>query len=98
MLSKNFKIMHEDGLSARPAALFVQVASKFNSRIWVEVNSKKVNAKSIMGIISLSIGQDDEITVTAEGNDQEEAIEALTKLIDSNFSCIPNREQNGKHC
>lgn len=90
--------MHEDGLSARPAALFVQVASKFNSRIWVEVNSKKVNAKSIMGIISLSIGQDDEITVTAEGNDQEEAIEALTKLIDSNFSCIPNREQNGKHC
>lgn len=94
MLSKNFKIMHEDGLSARPAALFVQVASKFNSRIWVEVNSKKVNAKSIMGIISLSIGQDDEITVTAEGNDQEEAIEALTKLIDSNFSCIPNRGQN----
>jgi len=94
LLSKNFKIMHEDGLSARPAALFVQVASKFNSRIWVTVNSKKVNAKSIMGIISLGIGQDDEITITAEGNDQEEAIEALTELIDSNFSCIPGAEQN----
>jgi len=94
LLSKKLKIMHEDGLNARPAALFVQVASKFNSRIWVEVDSKKVNAKSIMGIISLGIGQDDEITVRAEGNDQEEAIEALTELIDSNFSCIPNTGQN----
>ncbi|MFY9176809.1 MAG: HPr family phosphocarrier protein [Caldicoprobacterales bacterium] len=89
MLSKNFKIMHEDGLTARPAALFVQVSSKFNSRIWVEVDSKKVNAKSIMGIISLGIGQDDEITITAEGNDQAEAMDALTKLIDSNFTCVP---------
>ena len=81
--------MHEDGLTARPAALFVQVSSKFNSRIWVEVDSKKVNAKSIMGIISLGIGQDDEITITAEGNDQAEAMDALTKLIDSNFTCVP---------
>lgn len=89
MLSKNFKIMHEDGLTARPAALFVQVSSMFNSRIWVEVDSKKVNAKSIMGIISLGIGQDDEITITAEGNDQAEAMDALTKLIDSNFTCVP---------
>jgi phosphocarrier protein HPr len=89
LLSKNFKIMHEDGLTARPAALFVQVSSKFNSRIWVEVDSKKVNAKSIMGIISLGIGQDDEITITAEGNDQAEAMDALTKLIDSNFTCVP---------
>lgn len=89
MLSKNFKIMHEDGLTARPAALFVQVSSKFNSRIWVEVDSKKVNAKSIMGIISLGIGQDDEITITAEGNDQAEAMDALIKLIDSNFTCVP---------
>jgi len=94
LLSKNFKIMHEEGLNARPAALFVQVASKFNSRIWVEVNSKKVNAKSIMGIISLGIGQDDEITIIAEGSDENEAIEALTELIDSNFCCIPGIGNN----
>ena len=86
--------MHEDGLSARPAALFVQVSSKFNSRIWVKVDSKKVNAKSIMGIISLGVGQDNEITITAEGNDQEEAMRALTELIDSTFSCIPDIEQS----
>ena len=94
MLSKKFKIMHEDGLSARPAALFVQVSSKFNSRIWVKVGSKNVNAKSIMGIISLGVGLDDEITITAEGSDQEEAMGALTELIDSNFSCVPDIGKN----
>ncbi|NLI60060.1 MAG: HPr family phosphocarrier protein [Clostridiales bacterium] len=81
--------MHEDGLSARPAALFVQVASKFDSRIWVEIDSKKVNAKSIMGIMSLGVGQDDEITIIIEGDDEENALKALTELIDSNFSRVP---------
>lgn len=89
MINTDFKIMHEDGLSARPAALFVQVASKFDSRIWVEIDSKKVNAKSIMGIMSLGVGQDDEITIIIEGDDEENALKALTELIDSNFSRVP---------
>jgi len=89
LINTDFKIMHEDGLSARPAALFVQVASKFDSRIWVEIDSKKVNAKSIMGIMSLGVGQDDEITIIIEGDDEENALKALTELIDSNFSRVP---------
>ena len=90
MINADFKIMHEAGLNARPAALFVQVSSKFNSRIWVKVGSKKVNAKSIMGIMSLGVAPDDEIEVLAEGSDEQDAINALTELIDSNFSHVPN--------
>lgn len=93
MTSANVKIMHDDGLNARPAALFVQVSSKFNSRIWVQIGSKKVNAKSIMGIMSLGVVSDDEITILAEGNDEDEAIDSLKELIDSNFTCIPGDEK-----
>lgn len=86
--------MHDAGLNARPAALFVQVSSRFNSRIWVKINSKKINAKSIMGIMSLGVVSDDEITIIAEGNDEKEAIDSLKRLVDSNFTCIPNCEIN----
>jgi phosphotransferase system HPr (HPr) family protein len=82
--------MHDSGLNARPAALFVQVSSKYDSRIWVEVGTKKVNAKSIMGIMSLNVATDDEITIIAQGEDAQEAIDSLTELVDSNFSHIPN--------
>jgi phosphotransferase system HPr (HPr) family protein len=82
--------MHDSGLNARPAALFVQVSSKYDSRIWVEVGTKKVNAKSIMGIMTLNVAPDDEITIIAQGEDAQEAIDSLTELVDSNFSHIPD--------
>ena len=82
--------MHPAGLNARPAALFVQVASNFISRIWIETGSKKVNAKSIMGVMSLKVPADGQITILAQGNDADDAIDSLVMLIDSNFSHIPN--------
>ena len=69
------------GLHARPAALFVQEANKFSAEVFVEKDEKKVNAKSIMGIMSLAISSGTEIYISAEGSDAEEAVNALTELV-----------------
>lgn len=69
------------GLHARPAALFVQEANKFSSEIMVEKDEKKVNAKSIMGIMSLAISSGTEIYISAEGSDAEQAVSALAALV-----------------
>lgn len=92
MIESTIKISHESGLSARPAALFVQVASRFNSRIWVELGSKKVNAKSIMGIMSLGVSFNDEIKIIIEGVDKKEAMDSLMRLVGGNFAQIPNED------
>jgi len=89
LLSATFKIMHEAGLHARPAALFVQVASKFSSRIWIQTDTKKVNAKSIMGVMSLGVYSGNEITLIIDGKDEKDAMAALNKLIKSNFVEVP---------
>ncbi|MFO7294962.1 MAG: HPr family phosphocarrier protein [Clostridia bacterium] len=90
MLEAKFTIGHEAGLQARPAALFVQVASRFASRIWVVKGLKKVNAKSIMGVMSLGIRQGDEVTIIVEGEDESKAMTTIQRLIDSNFSEVPH--------
>ncbi len=69
------------GLHARPAALFVQEANKFSSEIFVEKDEKKVNAKSIMGIMSLAISTNTEVTISAEGSDEDQAVNALISLV-----------------
>jgi catabolite repression HPr-like protein len=69
------------GLHARPAALFVQEANKFSSEIFVEKDDKKVNAKSIMGIMSLAISTGTEVFISAEGSDAEQAVNALAILV-----------------
>lgn len=69
------------GLHARPAALFVQEANKFSSDVFVEKDDKKVNAKSIMGIMSLAISSGTEIAISAEGSDAEQAVTALVQLV-----------------
>lgn len=69
------------GLHARPAALFVQEANKFSSEVFVEKDQKKVNAKSIMGIMSLAISTGTEIYISAEGSDAELAVNALVELV-----------------
>ncbi|MDB5055649.1 MAG: HPr-like protein crh [Bacilli bacterium] len=69
------------GLHARPAALFVQEANKFSSEVFVEKDDKKVNAKSIMGIMSLAISSGTEVVISAEGADAEQAVNALAILV-----------------
>lgn len=83
MIAKNITIELKTGLEARPVALFVQVASKFESSIYVEYDNKKVNAKSIMGMMSLGLATGEEVKVIAEGNDESTAIEDIEKYLSS---------------
>lgn len=78
-------IKNASGLHARPAGMFVKKAAEFKSTVEVIAKGKTVNAKSIMGIMSLGLGQGDELTIVANGEDQEAAIAALAELIESGF-------------
>ncbi len=69
------------GLQARPAALFVQEANRFASDVFLEKNGKKVNAKSIMGLMSLAVSTGTEVTLIAEGDDEKEALEKLSAYV-----------------
>ena len=81
MVEKQVKVLLKTGLQARPAALFVQEANNFSSDVFLEKNGKKVNAKSIMGLMSLAVNSGTEIKLIVEGNDEEEALEALSTFI-----------------
>jgi phosphocarrier protein HPr len=81
MAEKQFKVISETGIHARPATLLVQTASKFDSEINLEYKGKKVNLKSIMGVMSLGVGQGADITITAEGSDQDEALRSLEETM-----------------
>ena len=79
MEKRQFKITAETGIHARPATFLVQTASKFNANITLEYEDKTVNLKSIMGVMSLGVGQNAVITITAEGDDAKEALDAIAK-------------------
>ncbi|MGV2874547.1 phosphocarrier protein HPr [Macrococcus capreoli] len=81
MEQQSYVIIDETGIHARPATMLVQTASKFESDIQLEYNAKKVNLKSIMGVMSLGVGKDAEITIYAEGSDEKEAIAAITDVL-----------------
>jgi len=81
MVEKQVEVLLKTGLQARPAALFVQEANRFSSDIYLEKNGKKVNAKSIMGLMSLAVSSGSVIKLIAEGPDENEAIEVLTKYV-----------------
>ncbi|MBT2689059.1 HPr family phosphocarrier protein [Bacillus sp. ISL-47] len=81
MAEKQVEVKLKTGLQARPAALFVQEANRFSSDIFLEKDGKKVNAKSIMGLMSLAVSSGSVVTLKAEGNDENEAIEELAKYI-----------------
>ncbi|NLZ52077.1 MAG: HPr family phosphocarrier protein [Thermoanaerobacteraceae bacterium] len=85
MFQQNVIVKNKTGLHARPAALFVQTANKFKSEIFIEKQGKKVNAKSIMGVMSLAVSQGTEIVVSAQGEDEREAVNKLVELIESKF-------------
>src|SRR5699024_1909521 len=83
MEAKSFLIIDETGIDASPATILVQTATKIESDIELEYNSKKVNLKSIMGVMSLGVGKGAEVTIYADGKDEEEAIEAISETLSS---------------
>ena len=85
MYSQVITIENEVGLHARPATFFIQKANEFKSGIWVEKDERRVNAKSLLGVLSLGIVKGTTITIMADGADEKEAVAALCDLVKNNF-------------
>lgn len=81
MVTKKIKIQIKSGLEARPVAVLVQVASQYSSKIYVECEDKKVNAKSIMGMMTLGLAAGEEVLVSADGEDEMNAMEEIEKYL-----------------
>ena len=86
MYVKEVTVENQVGLHARPATFFIQKANEFKSSIWVEKEERRVNAKSLLGVLSLGIVKGTAINIIADGADEAEAIKTLSELIDSDFS------------
>ncbi|MBQ5672182.1 MAG: HPr family phosphocarrier protein [Oscillospiraceae bacterium] len=86
MVSKNVVVNNQVGLHARPATFFIQKANEFKSSIWVEKEERRVNAKSLLGVLSLGIVKGTAITLIAEGVDEAAAVDTLAELVESNFA------------
>ena len=85
MVTQEVTINNEVGLHARPATFFIQKANEFKSGIWVEKDERRVNAKSVLGVLSLGITKGTTITLLADGSDEKEAVAALSELVSGNF-------------
>lgn len=85
MYMKEATVNNQVGLHARPATFFIQKANEFKSSIWVEKDERRVNAKSLLGVLSLGIVKGTAINLIADGTDEKEAVEALMELISGNF-------------
>ena len=83
MYTREITVKNEVGLHARPATYFIQKANEFKSSIWVEKDERRVNAKSLLGVLSLGIMKDTTVTLIADGSDEKEAIDALAELIEN---------------
>ena len=83
MYTREITVKNEVGLHASPATYFIQKANEFKSGIWVEKEERRVNAKSLLGVLSLGIVQDTAITLIADGVDEKEAVDALVDLIEN---------------
>ena len=86
MFSKEVLVSNQVGLHARPATFFIQKANEFKSSVWVEKDERRVNAKSLLGVLSLGITRGVNISVIADGPDEELAVMSLVDLISSNFA------------
>ena len=86
MITREVSITNKVGLHARPATFFIQKANSYRSVIWVEKDERRVNAKSLLGILSLVISQGMYITLIADGQDENEAVEGLAELINSGLA------------
>ncbi len=89
MIRKEVTITNPEGLQSRAAVLLVQVACKFNARIRIEQGTKIINAKSMMGVLSLGIAQQGSILLCVDGEDEQQAMAALVRLIESGFAEMP---------
>ena len=86
MLSKEITLVNSVGLHARPATFFIQKANSYRCSVWIANNSRRANAKSLLGVLSLGVRQGDSVTLIADGIDENEAIEGLCSLILSGFA------------
>ena len=86
MFVKEVTVENQVGLHARPATFFIQKANEFKSSIWVEKEERRVNAKSLLGVLSLGIVGGTPIRIIADGADEQAAVEGLIKLVNSGFS------------
>ena len=85
MLTISIKIINKLGLHARASAKLTQVANQFKADVWIEKNNKKVNAKSIMGVMMLAASQGSDVIITTEGSDEQEALNTIVHLINDYF-------------
>lgn len=86
MYLKDVTVKNQVGLHARPATFFIQKANEFKSSVWVEREERRVNAKSLLGVLSLGIVGGTTIRVIADGADEQTAVDSLVKLVDSAFA------------
>lgn len=86
MFVKDVKVENQVGLHASPATFFIQKANEFKSSIWVEKEERRVNAKSLLGVLSLGIMGGTDIRIIADGSDEEAAVEGLVSLVKSGFT------------
>ena len=86
MYMKDVNVQNQIGLHARPATFFIQKANEFKSSIWVEKEERRVNAKSLLGVLSLGIVGGTSIRIIADGSDEQTAVDALVRLIETGFA------------
>ncbi|MBR7081447.1 MAG: HPr family phosphocarrier protein [Oscillospiraceae bacterium] len=86
MYAKEAVVMNQVGLRARPATFFTQKANEFKSSVWLEKDDRKVNAKSLLGVLSMGIVKDTSVSIVADGPDEEVAVTTLCQLISSDFA------------
>ncbi len=86
MFVKDVVVQNQVGLHARPATFFIQKANEFKASIWVEKEERRVNAKSLLGVLSLGIVGNTAIRIIADGADEQAAVEALVQLVESGFA------------
>lgn len=85
MYSKEVTVTNDVGLHARPATFFIQKANEYKSSIWVEKEERRINAKSLLGVLSLGIVKDTTIRITADGVDEDKAVDALVELVEKSL-------------
>ena len=86
MVVEEVAVRNQVGLHARPATFFIQKANEYKSSVWIEKDERRVNAKSLLGVLSLGIVGGTTIKIIADGSDEKAALEGLVKLVDSGFS------------
>ena len=85
-VKKDVLVQNQVGLHARPATFFIRKANEFKSSIWVEKDERRVNAKSLLGVLSLGIVGGTSIDIIADGSDEQEAVDSLVALVESGFA------------